>query len=178
MDLANFTSRAEPATIIRHYTIRRPVTQRALQRLTLNPEWKVAPPSCCQSNESDCNVNPDLTKKTSGPTAVGAKLRRLGLAISYLVSSVYILSILLPSVYCLRHGCKGPGELDAFMPAFGLTPFGAIASAFSLRNAIQHIRKRQSWSWVFWPLAIVLATALLGVIAFIVWFIYESASHR
>ena len=105
-------------------------------------------------------------------------LRRLGLAISYFTAIVYFLSILLPSVYCYQHGCKGPAELDAFMPAFGLTPFGAIATAFSLRNAIQQIRNRQSWSWVFWPLAIIFATVLLGVIAFIVWFIYETASHR
>jgi hypothetical protein len=105
-------------------------------------------------------------------------LRRLGLAISYFVSIVYVLSILLPSVYCLRHGCRGPEKLDAFMPAFGLTPFGAIATAFSLHNAIQHIRKRQSWSWVFWPLAIIFATVLLSVIAFVVWLIYETASHR
>jgi hypothetical protein len=138
----------------------------------------VALHTCCQSNESDCNVNPDLSKKTSAPTAVGAMLRRLGVAISYFVSIVYVLSILLPSVYCLRHGCRGPGELDAFMPAFGLTPFGGIAAAFSLHNAIQHIRKRHSWSWVFWPLAIIFATVLLGVIAFIVWLIYETASHR
>src|SRR5580658_3533611 len=105
-------------------------------------------------------------------------LRRLGLAISYFVAIVYGLSILLPSVYCLRQGCKGPGELDAFMPAFGLTPFGAVATAFSLHNAVQQIRKRQSWSWVFWPLAIIFATVLLCVIAFIAWFIYETASHR
>jgi hypothetical protein len=105
-------------------------------------------------------------------------LRRIGLAISYFVSIVYVLLILLPSVYCLRHGCKGPGELDAFMPAFGLTPFGAIATAFSLHNAIQHIRKRQSWSWAFWPLAVIFAAVLLGVMALIVWFIYETASHR
>ena len=104
--------------------------------------------------------------------------RRVALAILYFVAIVYVLSILLPSVYCLRHGCKGPAELDAFMPAFGLTPFGAIATAFSLRNAIQHARKGQSCSWVFWPLAIIFATVLLCVIAFIVWFIYETASHR
>jgi hypothetical protein len=105
-------------------------------------------------------------------------LRRLGLAISYFVSIVYVLSILLPSVYCLRHGCRGPGEGDAFMPAFFLTPFGAITTAFSLHNAIQHIRKRQSWSWVFWLLAIIFATVLLGAVAFIVLLIYEIASHR
>jgi hypothetical protein len=73
-------------------------------------------------------------------------LRKLGLAISYFIATVFILSILLPSIYCLRHGCRGPGELDAFMPAFALFPFGAIATAFSLRNAIQQIRKRQPWS--------------------------------
>jgi hypothetical protein len=123
-------------------------------------------------------VNPDLSKKTSGHAATGATLRRLGLAISYFISIVYVFSILLPSVYCLWQGCRGPAELDAFMPAFGLTPFGAIATAFSLHNAIQHIRKRQSLSWVFWPLAIIFATVLLGVIAFVAWLIYETASHR
>jgi hypothetical protein len=105
-------------------------------------------------------------------------LRRLGLGISYFIAIVYAISILLPSVYCLRHGCKGPAELDAFMPAFGLTPFGAIATAFSLHDALQRIKKRQSWSWVYWLLAIIFVTVLLGVVAFIVWFIYESATHR
>ena len=83
----------------------------------LNPEWKVALHSCWRSNKSDCNVTPDLSKKTSGSTTMWATLRRLGLAISYFVSIVYIVSILLPSVYCLRQGCRGPAELDAFMPA-------------------------------------------------------------
>jgi hypothetical protein len=105
-------------------------------------------------------------------------VRRLGLAISYFIAIVYAISILLPSVYCLRHGCKGPAELDAFMPAFGLTPFGAIATAFSLHDALQRIKKRQSWSWVYWLLAIIFVIVLLCVIAFIVWFIYESATHR
>ena len=104
-------------------------------------------------------------------------LRKLGLAISYFIAIVYVLSILLPSIYCLRHGCKGP-EGDAFMPAFFLTPIGAIATAFSLYNAIQQIRKRQSWSWVFWPLAIIFAIVLLGAIALIAWVIYETAFHR
>jgi hypothetical protein len=104
--------------------------------------------------------------------------RKLGLAISYFIAIVYIFSILLPSFYCLRQGCKGPGELDAFMPAFGLTPFGAIATAFSLRNAILNIRKRDSRSWVFWPLAIVFAIVLLAATAFIAWVIYETAVHH
>jgi len=105
-------------------------------------------------------------------------LRKLGLAISYFIAIVYILSILLPSIYCLRHGCRGPGELDAFMPAFMLVPLGTIATAFSLYNAIQQIRKRQSWSWVFWPPAIIFAIVLLAAIVFIAWVIYETASHR
>ncbi|SPF47307.1 membrane hypothetical protein [Candidatus Sulfotelmatobacter kueseliae] len=105
-------------------------------------------------------------------------LRKLGLAISYFIAIVYIFSILLPSLYCFQHGCRGPGELDAFMPAFALTPLGAIATAFSLHNAIQQIRKRQSWSWAFWPLAIIFAIVLLGVIALIALFIYYTVSHR
>ena len=105
-------------------------------------------------------------------------LRKLGLAISYFVAIVYILSIVLPSFYCIQHGCKGPGELDAFMPAFALTPFGAIATALSLQYAIQQIRKRQSRSWVFWPLAIIFAIVLLGVLGVVVLLIYHTAVHR
>jgi hypothetical protein len=103
---------------------------------------------------------------------------KLGLAISYFIASVYVLSILLPSLYCLRHGCRGPGELDAFMPAFALIPFGTIATAFSLHNAVQQIRKKQSWSFVFWPPAIIFAIVLLGTIAVVAWVIYETAFHR
>ncbi|HUK24937.1 MAG TPA: hypothetical protein VLV49_10185 [Terriglobales bacterium] len=105
-------------------------------------------------------------------------LRKLGLAIAYFVSVVYLLLILLPSVYCLEHGCRGPGEGDAFMPAFMLAPAGATATAFSLRNAIQHIRKKSARSWVFWPLASVFAIVLLGTIAFFAWIVYETALHR
>jgi hypothetical protein len=77
----------------------------------------------------------------------------------------------------LRHGCKGPGELDAFMPAFFLIPFGTITTAFSLHNAIQHIRKRQS-TWLVWPLAIIFSIVLLGTISFIGWVIYQTAVGR
>jgi hypothetical protein len=105
-------------------------------------------------------------------------LRKLGLALSYFIATLYIVVILLPSFYCLQHGCKGPGELDAFMPAFALTPFGAVATGFSLRNAIQHIRKRQSGSWVFWLLAIIFSIVLLGVIVLIAIVIYYTAFRR
>jgi hypothetical protein len=104
-------------------------------------------------------------------------LQKLGLAITYFIAIVYILSIVSPSIYCLQHGCRGP-EGDAFMPAFFLTPVGAIATAFSLYNAIQQIRKRQSWSWVFWPLAIIFAIVLLGAIAFIALLVYHLAFRR
>jgi len=87
-------------------------------------------------------------------------LRKVGITISYFIAIVYIVSIVLPGLYCLRQGCKGPGELDAFMPAFMLTPLAAIATAFSLQNAIQQIRKRQAWSWIFWPLAAIFERCL------------------
>ena len=105
-------------------------------------------------------------------------LRRIGWAVAYLIAIVYFLSILLPSFYCLQRGCKGPGELDAFMPAFALTPFGAIATAFALRDAIKNIGKRQRWSWIFWPLAIIFVIDLLCVIALIGFVIYHTALHR
>jgi hypothetical protein len=104
-------------------------------------------------------------------------LRRLGLAISYVIASGYIVSILMPAYYCLSHGCRGPGELDAFMPAFLFTPLGAIATAFSLHNTIQHIRKR-NFAWAFWPLAVIFSTVLLGVFVLIAWVIYHTAFRR
>ncbi len=104
-------------------------------------------------------------------------LRKLGLAISYFITIVYILEILLPAKYCLQHGCKGP-EGDIFMPAFFLAPLGTIATAFSLYNAIQNIRKGQSWSWLFWLPAIIFAIVLLGTIAFIALLIYHLTFHR
>jgi len=104
-------------------------------------------------------------------------LRRLGLAVSYVIAVLYILSILMPSLYCYSHGCRGPGELDAFMPAFAFTPLGAIATALSLRDAIQHIKQGQS-PWLFWPLAVIFSLILLGVIALIAAIIYLTAFHR
>jgi len=104
-------------------------------------------------------------------------LRRLGLGISYFIAIVYVLLILWPSLYCYQHGCKGP-DLDAFMPAFLFIPAGAVATAFSLHNSIQNIRKRQSWSWVFWPLAVIFAIVLVGIITFVAWVVYQTAFHR
>jgi hypothetical protein len=102
---------------------------------------------------------------------------KLGLAIAYFIAILYIFLIVSPSIYCLQHGCKGP-EGDIFMPAFFLTPIGAIATAFSLYNAIQQIRKKTSWSWVFWPLAIVFGIVLLGAVAFITRLSYYLAFHH
>ena len=104
-------------------------------------------------------------------------LGKIGLAIAYFIAILYVFLIVSPSIYCLQHGCSGP-EGDAFMPAFFLTPIGAIATAFSLYNSIQQIRKRTSWFWVFWPLAIVFGIVLVGAIAFITRLIYYLASHR
>lgn len=104
-------------------------------------------------------------------------LRRVGVTISYGIAVLYILSILMPAFYCMAHGCRGPGELDAFMPAFLLTPVGGIATALSLNNAVQNIRKRQS-TWLFWPLAVIFSVVLLGVIALIGAIVYRTAIHR
>jgi len=104
-------------------------------------------------------------------------LRRIGLTISYLIAAAYILSVVLPADYCLSHGCRGPGELDAFMPAFLLTPVGAIGTAFSLHHSIRNIRAR-SHLWVFWPLAVIFAIVLIGITALIVWIVFETVMPR
>jgi hypothetical protein len=105
-------------------------------------------------------------------------VRRIALAICYFIAIGYILSVLLAGLYCLQHGCKGPGEGDIFMPAFFLTPLGAIATAISLRNAIQQIRKGGPWSWLFWPLAFIFAVVLLGIIVFIAALLHETVFRR
>ena len=105
-------------------------------------------------------------------------LRKIGVAISYFIAIIYILIVVMPLAYCLQHGCRGPGEGDAFMPAVLFIPLGGIASAFSLHNAIQHIKGRQPWSWAFWLPAIAFGMVLLGILAFIMLMIYELASHR
>jgi len=98
------------------------------------------------------------------------------LTISYIITGVYILSIVMASVYCYTHGCKGP-DLDAFMPAFFFTPLGAITTVFCLIDAAQHIKRRQ-WTWVFWPLAIIFSIILLGVVVLVALLIYYTAFHR
>jgi hypothetical protein len=102
-------------------------------------------------------------------------LRKLGLGISYFIAIVYILSFIVPLLYCLPH-CGGQG-LDAFLPAFALTPFGAIATAFALHNAVQHIRK-DSPPAIYWPIAIIFSIVLLGIIALILVIIYMDIAHR
>jgi hypothetical protein len=99
-------------------------------------------------------------------------LRRIGLGLSYFLAITYLISFLVPLsflLYCIQlhslASCEGSG-LDAFLPAAALTPFGAMASAFSLRNATQNIRKR-SRLWLFWPLAVIFSMVLLGVSAMI-----------
>jgi hypothetical protein len=103
-------------------------------------------------------------------------LRKIGVAISYVVTGGYILLIVLPVIYCLRQGCRGP-DLDAFMSAFLVTPIGAIATSFSLQNAVQQLRKGQT-PWLFWPLAVIFSVILLGVVALVVLVIYHTAVHR
>lgn len=95
-------------------------------------------------------------------------LRKIALGVSYFFASAFLVSFLVPFsflMYCVHlHGlkhCQGP-DLDAFLPAAALTPFGTIGSAFCLRDAIQNIRKRR-FPWLFWPLAVIFSLVLLGV---------------
>jgi len=104
-------------------------------------------------------------------------LRRVGLAICYALTTGYILSVLLPAVYCFRHGCKGAGELDAFMPAFLFTPLGAIVTGISGIHAVEQIKKGRS-PWLFWPLTIIFFLILLGVLALVAALIYHTVLHR
>jgi hypothetical protein len=121
--------------------------------------------------------------RKGGPAApsrfeIGTMLRRLAIGVAYFIAIVYVLSIVWPCLYCYQHGWRGPGELDAFMPAFLFTPGGAIATAFSFRNSLQQIRRGQPWSWAFWPLAIIFGMVLVGVVAFVGWIVYVTVVQR
>jgi hypothetical protein len=105
-------------------------------------------------------------------------LRKIALAIAYFIAIIHVLLIVLPGLYCYQHGCKGPGEYDAFMPAFILIPASGIATAFAWRNAMQNIRKKHSWSWAFWPLAFIFGALLLSMTVVVVWVVYETVHHR
>lgn len=102
--------------------------------------------------------------------------RKIGLTISYFIAGVYVFCILDPAFYCWQHGCHGP-ELDGFMPAFFLTPIGAIASVFCLYHSVQNIR-RKSRPWLFWPLALLFGLVLAGVAALIASFVIYIAKRR
>ncbi len=104
-------------------------------------------------------------------------LRKIGLGIAYFVAMLYLASIVLPAIYCLHHGCRGP-ELDAFMPAFMLTPAGGIATAFALRNAVQQTRKEKASAAFFWVLALIFGLMLVGVVGLGAYVILGTVFHR
>jgi hypothetical protein len=106
----------------------------------------------------------------------GSILGKIAWGIAYFFAILYIVLTVWPAIYCWQHSCRGP-DLDAFMPAFFLSPWGAVACGFTLGHAIQHIRKKQSL-WLFWPLAIIFGLVLLGTIAFLGWVIFSTAFHR
>ncbi len=87
--------------------------------------------------------------------------------IIHAISGLFVLSLGLPSAYCFQHGCRGP-ELDGFMPALMLAPFGAPALALSMRATIRKMRSGSPWSYIGWPIVIVQGTTLAGVAGFIV----------
>jgi hypothetical protein len=101
-------------------------------------------------------------------------LRKVVIGICYFIAIVFILSVLWPAFYCFTHGCKGP-DLDAFMPAFFLTPLGGITTGLSLLHTVQQIRKGNS---AYWPLAVIFSIVLLGVFVFIAWMVYHTVLHR
>lgn len=104
-------------------------------------------------------------------------MRKLAIVIFYLISIGYVVLIVTPALYCIQNTCSGP-DLDGFMPAFAFTPFGGIATIFSLRHATREIRRGGSWSWAFWFLTIVFVIVLAGIAALVAIGIYMTAIHR
>ncbi len=90
-------------------------------------------------------------------------MQKLGVIISWLVAVLYALSLILPTGYCLIHGCRG-AQGDTFMPAFFLTPFGILATIVAFISAVRNIKDKHPLSGAYWPFAIVFASVLLGMI--------------
>ncbi|HEX4077338.1 MAG TPA: hypothetical protein VHX61_00480 [Rhizomicrobium sp.] len=104
-------------------------------------------------------------------------MRKLGIAVSYIISIMYILLLLMPAFYCIQHECRGP-DLDGFMPAVLFIPVGGIATAYSLRHAVRKIRRGGSWSWLFWSLAAIFVLVLAAIALFVAIMIYMTAFHH
>jgi hypothetical protein len=104
-------------------------------------------------------------------------VRKLGIAVSYIISIMYILLLLMPAFYCIQHECRGP-DLDGFMPAVLFIPVGGIATAYSLRHAVRKIRRGGSWSWLFWSLAAIFVLVLAAIALFVAIMIYMTAFHH
>ena len=120
---------------------------------------------------------PGLDPDTEAAQETPYMIRKFGRLLSYIISIGYVFLLAMPLLYCLQHGCNGP-EGDGFMPAFFLTPLAGITTAFSLQNSIQQIRKSGSWSWIFWPLAIIFALVLAGMVIFIAMGVYTLNRHH
>jgi len=56
-------------------------------------------------------------------------------------------------------------------------PHDLLHPRFTLNNCGQNIRGN-SRPWLFWPLAILFALVLLGVVALVVFFVVETIWHR
>jgi len=60
-------------------------------------------------------------------------------------------------------------EIDAFLPAFGLSPFGIPALALSLLAVLKQIRTRPSYAWALWLLAAALSIILAAIGGFLLY---------
>jgi hypothetical protein len=78
------------------------------------------------------------------------------------VAGLFAVSIMMPAAYCAQHGCEGP-DLDGFMPALFLAPFGTVAVAVSLWGVVRRLRGGGAWVWVLWPVAVGEGVILAGV---------------
>jgi hypothetical protein len=96
----------------------------------------------------------------------------LGLAVlrfvAPIISILYVASIVLGFSSCPHYACRGT-EIDAFLPAFGLSPFGIPALAIWLYATIKQIRRNEARGAGLLLLAILLSTVLTAITGFIIY---------
>ena len=65
--------------------------------------------------------------------------------VAFAITALWAFTILWAANYCFVHGYSGPNgnNIDAFLPAFALAPFGAPALIWSLVILLQTMRAKR-----------------------------------
>ncbi len=96
--------------------------------------------------------------------------------ITFIAAFLWIFLILWPLSYCISKGCSGP-DLDGFMPAFLLTPYGLPCFIWTIFYILKKIWPNSAAVQVIEKTVwIMLAVAVIGGIMYLHWN-YQNHRH-